>query len=83
MTVTVNNYAYNKNDGTRIVEQTVVYTRADDIANLAQAIMALGNLYRVLESAPVGVSIDSYNEKIAEAKKKVDDLQKIVDGYED
>lgn len=83
MTVTVNNYTYNKNDGTRTVEQTVVYSRADDMSNLAQAIMALGNLYRILESAPVGVSIDSYSEKIAEAKKKVDDLQKIVDGYDE
>ena len=82
MTTVVKGYTYNKEQGTRTVEQTVVYSRSDDVSNLAQAIMALSNLYRILEDAPVGVSISAYQDKIAEAKRKVDELQAIVDGYD-
>lgn len=83
MTVKTIAYTYDKAAGTRSVEQTVVYTKADDMATLAQAIMSLSNLYRIAEQAPVGASAEMYDEKIAEAKKRVKELQEIVDGYEE
>lgn len=83
MTTKIVAYAYDKTAGTRTVEQTVVYTKADDLAALSQAIMSLGNLYRIMEQSPGGVSMSTYDEKIADAKKRVQELQEIVDGYED
>lgn len=83
MTVKTIAYTYDKAAGTRSVEQTVVYTKADDMATLAQAIMSLSNLYRIAEQAPVGTSAAMYDEKIAEAKERVKELQEIVDGYEE
>lgn len=83
MTVKTIAYTYDKAAGTRSVEQTVVYTKADDMATLAQAIMSLSNLYRIAERAPVGTSAEMYDEKIAEAEKRVKELQEIVDGYEE
>ncbi|MBQ2768102.1 MAG: hypothetical protein IJF49_08525 [Clostridia bacterium] len=82
MTVTVKSYAYAQDRTTRTVEQTVVYTRSDDINLLAQAILRLGNLHKVLESAPSTSSVSQLTAQIEEQQAEVDRLQAIVDGYD-
>lgn len=81
MTATVHSTSYDRDAMTRTVEQTVTYTRADDIRSLAQAQMALANLYAALSTAPTAAIIAQVEGQIVDKQAEVDALQAIVDGY--
>ncbi len=74
---------YDREAGTRTVEQTVTYTRGDDYIALAQATHALGNLYRALNDATHPTIMAQLEGQIASKLAEVDELQAIVDGYKE
>lgn len=82
MTATTHTTTYDREAMTRTVEQTVTYTRADDIRALAQAQMALANLYGALSGATHPTILAQVEGQIAEKQAEVDALQAIVDGYD-
>ncbi len=83
MNATTHTTTYNKEEMTRTVEQTVTYTKADDIRSLAQAQMALANLYGALSGATHPTIADQVRGQIADKQAEVDALQAIVDGYKE
>lgn len=83
MTTTVHTSTYDREAMTRTVTQTVTYTRADDIRALAQAQMALSNLYGALSNTTHPTMAAQVEGQIADKQAEVDALQAIVDGYKE
>ena len=81
MKTTVHTTSYDREAMTRTVEQTVIYTRADDVRALAQAQMALSNLYGALSTATHPTIAAQVESQIAEKEAEVAALQAIVNGY--
>lgn len=81
MITTTHTTSYNTEERTRTVQQTVTYTLADDIRALAQAQMALANLYGAISTATHPTIMAQVEEQIADKQAEVNELQAIVNGY--